>query len=58
MRYTNDSIPPENMTPLIITAAPFRQEWMPGDVDIPVSWDKAAVDCYNAGATMAPRACA
>jgi uncharacterized protein (DUF849 family) len=43
------------MAPLIITAAPFGPEWMPGDADIPVSWDEqvqAAVDCYNAGATM------
>ena len=43
------------MAPLIITAAPFGPEWLPGDADIPVSWDEqvqAAVDCYNAGATM------
>jgi uncharacterized protein (DUF849 family) len=55
MYYTDDSILPENMTPLIITAAPYGPEWLPGDADIPVSWDEqvqAAVDCYNAGATM------
>ncbi|MBV9250502.1 MAG: 3-keto-5-aminohexanoate cleavage protein [Acetobacteraceae bacterium] len=55
MYYTDDSILPENMAPLIITAAPFGPEWLPGDADIPVSWDEqvqAAVDCYNAGATM------
>jgi uncharacterized protein (DUF849 family) len=55
MYYTDDSILPENMAPLIITAAPFGPEWMPGDADIPVTWDEqvqAAVDCYNAGATM------
>ena len=43
------------MEPLIITAAPFGPEWLPGDADIPVTWDEqvqAAVDCYNAGATM------
>jgi uncharacterized protein (DUF849 family) len=55
MDYTPDSILPENMAPLIITAAPFGPAWLPGDADIPVSWDEqvqAAVDCYNAGATM------
>jgi uncharacterized protein (DUF849 family) len=55
MYYTDDSILPENMEPLIITAAPYGPEWIPGDADIPVSWDEqvqAAVDCYNAGATM------
>ncbi|WP_228061385.1 3-keto-5-aminohexanoate cleavage protein [[Phormidium] sp. LEGE 05292] len=56
MYFTDDSLFPENMQPLIITAAPFGPEWLPGDVeDIPVSWDEqvqAAVDCYNAGATM------
>jgi uncharacterized protein (DUF849 family) len=55
MYYTDDSILPENMAPLIITAAPFGPEWLPGDADIPVSWDEqvqAAVDCYNAGAAM------
>lgn len=55
MYYTDDSILPENMAPLIITAAPFGPEWLPDDADIPVTWDEqvqAAVDCYNAGATM------
>ncbi len=55
MYYTVDSILPENMQPLIITAAPYGPEWLPGDADIPVTWDEqvqAAVDCYNAGATM------
>ena len=55
MYYTDDSIVPENMAPLIITAAPFGPQWLPGDADIPVTWDEqvqVAVDCYNAGATM------
>ncbi len=55
MYYTDDSILPENMAPLIITAAPYGPEWVPGDADIPVTWDEqvqAAVDCYNAGATV------
>ncbi len=55
MYYTDNSILPEYMQPLIITAAPFGPAWLPGDCDIPVTWDEqvqAAVDCYNAGATM------
>ena len=56
MYYTDNSILPENMAPLIITAAPYAPAWLPGDAsDIAVTWDeqvKAAVDCYNAGATM------
>jgi uncharacterized protein (DUF849 family) len=55
MYYTDDSILPENMAPLIITAAPYGPEWIPGDADIPVTWNEqvqVAVDCYNAGATM------
>lgn len=55
MYYTDDSILPENMEPLIITAAPFGPEWLPGDADIPLAWDEqiqTAVDCYNAGATV------
>src|SRR6516164_1955846 len=56
MYYTDNSILPENMAPLIITAAPYGPAWLPGDAsDIPLSWDEqvqAAVDCYKAGATM------
>lgn len=56
MYYTDDSLFPENMHPTIITAAPYGPEWLPGDVeDLPVTFDQqvqAAVDCYNAGATM------
>ena len=56
MYFTDDSLFPENMQPTIITAAPFGPEWLPGDVeDLPVSFEEqvqAAVDCYNAGATM------
>jgi uncharacterized protein (DUF849 family) len=55
MYYTDDSLYPENMQPLIITAAPYGPAWIPGDAsDIPVTWDEqvqTAVDCYNAGAT-------
>src|SRR5262249_9136255 len=54
--FTDDSLFPENMQPTIITAAPYGPEWLPGDVeDLPLSFDQqvqAAVDCYNAGATM------
>jgi len=55
MYFTDDSLFPDLMQPLIITAAPFGPEWLPGDADIPVSWDEQvqrAVDCYNAGATV------
>ena len=56
MRYTDDALYPENMQPLIITAAPYGPTWLPGDApDIPVTWDeqiKSAVDCYNAGARV------
>jgi uncharacterized protein (DUF849 family) len=56
--FTDDSLLPENMPPLIITAAPYGAPWMPSDAApgyIPVSWDEqvqAAVDCYNAGARI------
>ncbi len=55
MYYTDNSILPEYMAPLIITSAPFGPQWLPGDADIPVTWDEqvqTAVDCYNAGATV------
>jgi uncharacterized protein (DUF849 family) len=55
MYYTDDSILPENMAPLVITAAPFGPLWLPQDADIPVSWDEqvqTAVACFNAGATV------
>ena len=60
MYYTDDSILPENMQPLIITVAPFGPQWLPGDADIPVTWDEqvqTAVDCYNAGATNCTSTC-
>lgn len=53
MYYTDNSILPENMAPLIITVAPFGPQWLPGDADIPVTWEEqvqTAVDCWNAGA--------
>jgi len=44
------------MQPLVITAAPYAPAWRPGyAADIAVTWDEqvqAAVDCYNAGATV------
>jgi len=55
MYYTDSSILPEYMEPLIITAAPYGPQWLPQDADIPVSWDEqvqVAVDCYEAGATV------
>jgi uncharacterized protein (DUF849 family) len=57
MYFTDDSLLPENQEPLIICAAPYGPEWLPGDYpeDIPLSWEaqvQKAVDCYNAGATL------
>ena len=56
MYYTDDTLMPENMDPLIICAAPYGPAWLPGDApDLPVSFEaqtQSAVDCFNAGATM------
>jgi uncharacterized protein (DUF849 family) len=56
MYFTDNSILPEYMQPLIVTAAPYGPQWLPGDAsDIPVTWDEqvqTAVDCYEAGATV------
>lgn len=59
MYFTDDSLLPENMPSLMITAAPYGPMWMPEDCTpeqkLPVTWDEqvqAAVDCYNAGATL------
>ncbi|MBW6439136.1 3-keto-5-aminohexanoate cleavage protein [Actinoplanes hulinensis] len=57
MHFLDDSLWPETQEKLVITAAPYGPEWEPGDFpeDIPVTMDQqvqAAVDCYNAGATV------
>ena len=59
MYFTDDSLLPENMPPLMITAAPYGPMWMPQDLPpeqkLPVTWKEqvqAAVDCQNAGATL------
>ena len=59
MYYTDDSLLPENMPPLMITGAPYGPVWMPQDCTpeqkLPVTWEEqtqAAVDCFNAGATL------
>ena len=56
MHFHDDSLFPENQQPLVIQAAPYGPEWLPGDAsDIPLTMDEhvqAAVDCYNAGATV------
>ena len=59
MYFTDDSLLPENMPPLMITAAPYGPMWMPVDIPasqhLPVTWDEqvqAAIDCQNAGATV------
>ncbi len=56
MHFLDDSLLPENQQPLIIQAAPYGPQWLPGDSDdIPVTMAEQvqkAVDCYNAGATV------
>ncbi|WP_435864713.1 3-keto-5-aminohexanoate cleavage protein [Streptomyces sparsogenes] len=56
MHFHDDSLFPENQEKLVIQAAPYGPEWLPGDAeDIPLTMDEqvqAAVDCYNAGATV------
>jgi uncharacterized protein (DUF849 family) len=57
MHFLDDSLFPENQEKLAITAAPYGPEWEPADFpeDLPVTMDQhvqAAVDCYNAGATV------
>jgi uncharacterized protein (DUF849 family) len=57
MNFLDDSLFPENQEDLVITVAPYGPEWMPADFpeDLPISMDEhvqAAVDCYNAGATV------
>jgi uncharacterized protein (DUF849 family) len=57
MYFTDDSLLPENQEKLIIKAAPWGPQWLPGDFseDIDVSWDgqvQKAIDCYNAGAAV------
>jgi uncharacterized protein (DUF849 family) len=56
VHFHDDSLYPENQEKLVIQAAPYGPEWLPGDAeDIPLTMDEhvqAAVDCYNAGATV------
>ena len=56
MHFLDDSLLPENQEPLVIQAAPYGPQWLPGDSDdIPVTMAdqvQKAVDCYNAGATV------
>ena len=56
MEFLDDSLLPENQQPLVIQAAPYGPEFLPGDSDdIPVTLAEQvqkAVDCWNAGATV------
>ncbi|WP_432082833.1 3-keto-5-aminohexanoate cleavage protein [Streptomyces sp. WAC 04229] len=56
MHFLDDSLYPENQEKLVIQAAPYGPEWLPGDADdLPLTMDEhvqAAVDCYDAGATV------
>lgn len=56
MHFLDDSLLPEHQQPLVIQAAPYGPQWLPGDSDdIPITMAEQvqkAVDCYNAGATV------
>ena len=56
MYFPDDSLLPENQEKLVIQAAPYGPEFLPGDSsDIPITMDQQvqkAVDCYNAGASL------
>ncbi len=57
MNFLDGHLFPENMPPLIITAAPYAPSYVPSDFpgEIPVTMEEQiqmAVDCYNAGATV------
>lgn len=56
MQFFDDSLLPENQEKLVIQAAPYGPEFLPGDSDdIPVTMAEQvqkAVDCYNAGASV------
>lgn len=57
MHFLDDSLYPENQEKLVIQAAPYGPEWLPGDADdLPLTMDEhvqAAVDCWQ----QAPRHC-
>ena len=57
MQFQDGSLFPETMEKLVITAAPYGPEWLPGDFpeDIPVTLEQQiqkAVDCHDAGAAV------
>jgi uncharacterized protein (DUF849 family) len=57
MNFLDGHLFPENMQPLIITAAPYAPSYVPSDFpgEIAVTMQEQiqiAVDCYNAGATV------
>ncbi|MGV9663861.1 3-keto-5-aminohexanoate cleavage protein [Nocardia niigatensis] len=57
MHFHDDALFPENQEKLVITVAPYGPEWELDDFreDLPLTMDEhvqAAVDCYNAGATV------
>ena len=57
MHFHDDALFPEVQEKLVITVAPYGPEWEPADFpeDLPLTMDQhvqAAVDCYNAGATV------
>jgi uncharacterized protein (DUF849 family) len=57
MHFHDDALFPEVQDKLVITVAPYGPEWELDDFreDLPLTMDEhvqAAVDCYNAGATV------
>src|SRR6516165_514829 len=40
MYFADHSLFPDNIQPLIIPAPPFGPQWLPGECDIPLTWDK------------------
>ncbi|GHD03014.1 3-keto-5-aminohexanoate cleavage protein [Pseudorhodoferax aquiterrae] len=57
MNFLDGHLFPENMPPLVITAAPYAPSYVPEDFpgEIAVTMEQQiqlAVDCYNAGATV------
>src|ERR1044072_8995792 len=56
MHFHDDSLYPENQQKLVIQAAPYGPEWLPGDAhDLPLTMDQhgqAAVDSHHAGAHL------
>ena len=48
MHFHDDSLFPENQEKLVIQAAPYAPEWLPGDAeDIPVTMDDGSIQVFT-----------